>query len=145
REQFILTLPEPTEELASDEEPASTAELVARFLGHLADQVENGDDDTGAYEEVLKIVLTEFEGRFLRGNEVHAVAATLPGSPVKRQNIVKAYYQARISANRPIKPHESALFRAASEGKASVYAVFGGQGNIEEYFQELREIYSIYH
>ncbi|KAF8453682.1 fatty acid synthase beta subunit dehydratase [Terfezia claveryi] len=145
REQFLSTLPAATEELASDDEPASTAELVARFLGFAATQVETGEDDAqGSYEEVLKLVLAEFEGRFLRGNEVHAVAANLPGSPLKRQNVVKAYYSARQSANRPIKPHESALFRAASEGDAGIYAVFGGQGNIEEYFQELREVYAVY-
>lgn len=145
REQFLSTLPAATEQLASDEEPASTAELVARFLGFAATQVETGEDDAqGSYEEVLKLVLTEFETRFLRGNEVHAVAANLPGSPLKRQNVVRAYYSARLSANRPIKPHESALFRAASEGSAALYAVFGGQGNIEEYFQELREVHSVY-
>jgi len=145
REQFLSTLPAATEELAADDEPASTAELVAQFLGFAATQVETGEDDAqGSYEEVLKLVLTEFEGRFLRGNEVHAVAANLPGSPLKRQNVVKAYYSARQSANRPIKPHESALFRAASEGNAGIYAVFGGQGNIEEYFQELRDVYVVY-
>ncbi|KAF8473168.1 fatty acid synthase beta subunit dehydratase [Kalaharituber pfeilii] len=145
REQFLSTLPAPTEQLASDDEPSSAAELVARFLGHAAKQVETGEDDAqGSYEEVLKLVLTEFEGRFLRGNEVHAVAANLPGTPLKRQNVVKAYYTARQSANRPIKPHESALFRAASEENAGIYAVFGGQGNIEEYFQELREVYNVY-
>lgn len=145
REQFLATLPVPTEQLASDDEPSSTAELVARFLGYAATQVETGEDDAqGSYEEVLKLVLTEFEARFLRGNEVHAVAASLPGSPLKRQTVVKAYYAARLSANRPIKPHESALFRAASEGNSGIYVVFGGQGNIEEYFQELREVYTVY-
>ena len=55
--------------------------------------------------------------------------------------MVKSYYSARQAASRPIKAHESALFRA---GDAGVYALFGGQGNIEEYFNELREISSVY-
>lgn len=144
REQFVSTLPTATDELALDEEPSSSAELVALFLGYVTEQVEIGEDAQGTYEEVLKLVLTEFEGRFLRGNEVHAVAAQLPGTPLKRQNVVKAYCSARQAANRPLKPHESALFRAASENKAAIYAIFGGQGNLEEYFLELREVYKVY-
>lgn len=145
RQRFLATLPEATEELALDEEPSSVEELVARFLGFVADQVVEGEDDiSGTYEDVLRLVLSEFEGRFLRGNEVHAVATQLPGIPSKRLDVVKSYYAARQAANRPLKAHESALFRAASEKKAGVYAVFGGQGNIEEYFDELRELYNVY-
>lgn len=145
KQRFQSTLPQATDDLALDEEPSSAPELVARFLGYVAIQVTEGEDDAqGTYEEVLRLVLTEFETRFLRGNEVHAVAAQLPGTPAKRLDVVKYYYAARSAASRPIKTHESALFRAAGEKKAGVYAVFGGQGNIEEYFDELRELHSVY-
>ncbi|KAI5848125.1 acyl transferase domain-containing protein [Tricharina praecox] len=145
RQRFQTVLPTATEELALDEEPSSVPELVARFLGYVAEQVVEGEDDaSGTYEDVLRLVLSEFESRFLRGNEVHAVAAQLPGIPSKRLDVVKNYYAARQAANRPLKAHESALFRAAADGKAGVYAVFGGQGNIEEYFDELRELYHVY-
>ena len=142
RQRFASQLPPPTDEFALDEEPSSTAELLSRFLAFVTQQVTEGEDDAqGTYEEVLRLVLTEFESRFLRGNEVHAVAAQLPGTPAKRLDVVKSYYSARQAANRPIKAHESALFRA---GDAGVYVVFGGQGSIEEYFNELREIFSVY-
>lgn len=145
RQRFLSTLPEATEELALDDEPSSVAELVSRFLGYVASQVAEGEDDTtGTYESVLQLILTEFESRFLRGNDVHAVATQLPGTPEKRLDVVKSYYSARHASNRPLKAHESALFRAAGEGAAGVYAVFGGQGNIEEYFDELREVYNVY-
>ncbi|PUU81782.1 fatty acid synthase beta subunit dehydratase [Tuber borchii] len=145
RQRFASQLPPPTDEFALDEEPSSVTELLSRFLTFVTQQVTEGEDDAqGTYEEVLRIVLTEFESRFLRGNEVHAVAAQLPGTPAKRLDVVKSYYNARQAANRPIKAHESALFRAAAEQTAGVYAVFGGQGNIEEYFNELREIFSVY-
>jgi fatty acid synthase subunit beta len=143
RDAFIATLPEPTDELALDDEPSSVPELVARYLGFAAKEVEEGDDpDT--FEEVLKLILTEFERAFLRGNEVHALAATLPGIPEKKLITVRSYYNARTAIERPIKFHESALLREASDGNASLYAVLGGQGNIEEYFDELREIYNTY-
>nr|KMM68812.1 fatty acid synthase subunit beta dehydratase [Coccidioides posadasii RMSCC 3488] len=80
----------------------------------------------------------------MRGNDVHAVAGSLPGITAKKLLVVEAYYAARASAARPTKPHESALLRAAADGTATLYSVYGGQGNIEEYFDELREIYSTY-
>jgi fatty acid synthase subunit beta len=145
KDRFLASLPEPTDELAQDDEPSSVAELVARYLGFVAQDVEEGEDDAqGSYEDVLKFVLNEFERAFLRGNEVHAVAAALPGIDAKKLEVVKSYYAARAAAQRPIRPHESALFRAVDEEHAKVYTVFGGQGNIEEYFDELRELYNTY-
>lgn len=140
-----MTLPIPTDELAQDDEPSSVPDLVARFLGFIAREVDNGEDDAqGTYDEVLKLVLNEFERSFLQGNDVHAVAASLPGIQQKKLTVVQSYYAARASTNRPIKPHESALFRAAGDGQARIYAIFGGQGNIEEYFEELRDVYTTY-
>ncbi|CAM1511185.1 Fc.00g086980.m01.CDS01 [Cosmosporella sp. VM-42] len=145
KDQFIASLPEATDELAQDDEPSSIPDLVARYLGHIAHEVEEGEDDEqGSYEEVLKLVLNEFERTFLRGNEAHAIAATLPGIEAKKLEFIRSYYTARAVCNRPIKPHASALFRAADDGSADIYTIFGGQGNIEEYFEELRQIFKTY-
>lgn len=145
KDHFLASLPDATDELAQDDEPASVAELLARYLGFVAAEVEGGEDDAqGSYEEALKLVLNEFERAFLRGNEVHAIAASLPGDNRKKLQVVRNYYAARAATNRPIRPHESALFRAAGDDSAKVYAIFGGQGNIEEYFDELRELFQIY-
>lgn len=143
KDAFTSTLPEATEELALDEEPSSVTELVARYLGFIAQEVEDGEDPAST-EEVLKIVVHEFERAFLRGNEVHALAATLPGIAEKKLLTVRSYYAARVAVSRPIKAHESALLREAADENAYIYAVFGGQGNIEEYFDELREVYTTY-
>jgi len=143
KDAFLATLPEPTDELAQDEEPSSVTELVARYLGFIAREVDEGEDP-GSHEEVLKLVTQEFERHFLRGNEVHAIAANLPGIAEKKLITVRSYYAARAAANRPIRAHESALLREAADENAYIYAVFGGQGNIEEYFDELREVYNTY-
>ncbi|KAF2865921.1 acyl transferase domain-containing protein [Massariosphaeria phaeospora] len=143
RDAFKATLPEPTDELAQDDEPSSVAELMARFVGFVAHEVDEGDDPE-SYEEVLKLIVNEFERAFLRGNEVHALAASLPGIKEKKLITVKSYYAGRAGVERPIKYHESALFREVADDNAFVYAVLGGQGNIEEYFDELREIYTTY-
>jgi fatty acid synthase subunit beta len=145
KDAFTASLPEPTDELAQDDEPSSVTELVARYIGQVAREVEEGEDDSqGSYLEVLKLVMNEFERAFMRGNDVHAVAATLPGIVAKKNQVVEAYYAGRAAAGRPTKPYDSALFRAASDDAAGIYTVFGGQGNIEEYFDELRSIYTTY-
>ena len=140
KDRFTSSLPEPTDELAQDDEPSSTAELVARYLGHVALAVDDGED----FVEVLKLVLNDFERVFLQGNDVHALATSLPGIAQKKLVVVQSYYAARASANRPLRSHPSALFRAAEDEEAGLYAIFGGQGNIEEYFDELREVYTTY-
>ncbi|KAJ9137269.1 Fatty acid synthase subunit beta [Pleurostoma richardsiae] len=145
KDRFSASLPPATDELAQDDEPSSVPELVARYMGFVAKQVDNGEDDAqGSYEEVLKLVLNEFERAFLRGNDVHALAATLPGIDGKKLEVIRSYYAARYASNRAIKPHRSALFRAAEDGSATIYSIFGGQGNIEEYFEELRELWLTY-
>lgn len=143
KDAFLATLPEPTDELAQDDEPSSVTELVARYIGYVAKEVDEGEDPE-LFSEVLKLVLQEFERGFLRGNEVHAVAASLPGISEKKLITVQSYYAARAAVKRPVRSHESALLREAADENAYVYAVFGGQGNIEEYFDELREIYNTY-
>jgi fatty acid synthase subunit beta len=144
KEVFNASLPQPTDELAQDDEPSSNAELVARYIGFIAAEIEEEDDATGAFIEVLKLVLNEFERSFMRANDVHALAATLPGITAKKLLVVQCYYAGRVAVSRPIKPHDSALLRAADDEEASIYTVFGGQGNIEEYFDELREVYTTY-
>ena len=140
KDRFTANLPEPTDELAQDDEPSSAAELVARYLGHIASKVDDGEDIV----EVLKLVLNDFERVYLQGNDVHALATSLPGIAQKKLVVVQSYYAARAAADRPLKSHPSALFRAAEDEEAGLYAIFGGQGNIEEYFDELREVYTTY-
>ena len=145
KDAFSASLPPPTDELAQDDEPSSVAELVARYIQFVTERAE--DSDAEAHEttlEVLKLVLNEFERAFMHGNDVHVVAASLPGILPKKILVVQAYYAARFATGRQNKPYDSALLREASDGRVSIYSVFGGQGNIEEYFDELREIYNTY-
>lgn len=145
RDRFSASLPTPTDELAQDDEPSSVPELVARYMGFIAQEVEIGEDDAqGSYEEVLKLILNEFERAFLRGNDAHSLVATLPGIDSKKLEVLRSYYAARSTLNRTVRPHQSALFRAAEDGDATIYSIFGGQGNIEEYFEELRELWQTY-
>lgn len=124
----------------SDETPSfeKVDELLAAFLGNIAEFVEETDDPGTV--EFLGVVLSEFEARFLCGNDVHTLAAPLENPDA----VVRSYFLARQVVNRPIKPHASALLRTVEEGHAKIAAIFGGQGTSEEYFQELRDVYSTY-
>jgi fatty acid synthase subunit beta len=144
KDDFQGSLPEPTDELAQDDEPSSAAELVARYLGHVATEVKDATEDEATLTQLLTVLLTDFERVFLHGNDIHALAASLPGIAKKKLLVIQSYYSARQAANRPLKTFNSALFREAADENAKIYAIFGGQGNIEEYFEELREVYTTY-
>lgn len=141
RDTLLVSLPVPSPEVPGEGEPTSETELVARFLGKLATLT---SEEPGSYEELLTSVITEFERSFLKGNEVHTVAASLPGDSTNRLVVIQSYYAARIASGKSIKGHESALFRGVDAGETKIFSVFGGQGNIEEYFDELRELVDIY-
>ena len=141
RDALLLSLPSPSPEVPGDGEPCSETELVALFLGKLAALT---SDEPGAYEELLSTVITEFERSFLKGNEIHAVASTLPGDLANRTTVIQSYYAARLTSGKSIKGHESALFRGVATGDTKIFSVFGGQGNMEEYFDELRGLVEVY-
>jgi fatty acid synthase subunit beta len=98
-----------------------------------------------AHAEFVELLLQLFEKDCLRGEDVHTVAAALPGQKSQRKLIVKSYYAAIAFTRRGIPNRRSALFAStAKEHGAKLYAVFGGQGNTEDYFSELRDLYATY-
>lgn len=152
KDQFNKTLPEPTEGFAGDNEPSSPAELFSQFLGYTASLVDPKAD--GQFDEVLKFSLHEFEVRFLSTTDVHSFAArlvndeTYPTTLSKVKGIIKNYYNAVINSNATTTKTESNLLKNAmsinSDGKAKIFAIFGGQGNTDDFFEELREINDMY-
>lgn len=72
-------------------------------------------------------------------NNVHAAVRGLPLESQKA--IIKEFYS---SMTQNANTTQSALFAAAKSGDAKLFAIFGGQGNIEEYFDELEEIWDTY-
>ncbi|RLV90824.1 Fatty acid synthase subunit beta [Spathaspora sp. JA1] len=146
KEEFTKTLPEPTEGFADDNEPSSPAELYAKFLGFIAASADTTD--------ILKLSLQDFNSRFLNSNNenIHSFAANLlqddvsfPTTSTKiKDNIIKNYYQAVIKSNTKINKIESNLLYQANKDQAKLAAIFGGQGNTDDYFEELRELYRVY-
>ncbi|KAI9848828.1 MAG: beta subunit of fatty acid synthetase [Sclerophora amabilis] len=131
---------------AENPAPLSLAELVARYLGFVANDVNTwGKAPSGLHQEIVELFLDAFELTYLEGLEIHALASALSSDGGNGPLVIRSYYAARHVAGRAVVSHDSALFRAAGNGDAArTYAIFGGQGNIENYFDELREIYATY-
>lgn len=154
KDQFAKTLPEPTEGFAGDNEPSSPAELLGKFLGYVADLVDPNSPN-GQFDEVLTLTLHDFESRYLSKREIHTFAASLlkdedvyPTTLIKARELVKSYIQALINSNNKFEKTESSLLKNSSvvynDKNAKIIAIFGGQGNTDDYFEELRELYNTY-
>lgn len=117
-------------------ESSSVIWLASSFLGHLL--------ELGMPESVIRTVLHAFEKDFLCDNiDIHTVAAGL--EPSAQTNLLRAYFAALKVTNQPSRGPNSALFAAAEEGYASVYAVFGGQGYVNaSCLKDLSDLYSTY-
>lgn len=149
KEQFVKTLPEPTEGFASDDEPASPAELFAKFVGFTASLVDPSVE--GEFNEILSDVLQEFQSRFFPNSDIHSFAAQLladenyPTTAAKTKDVIKHYFDAVIASNSTIPRQPSDLVQNSARRLAKTVAIFGGQGNTDDYFEELRELNYMYH
>ncbi|ODQ45125.1 hypothetical protein PICMEDRAFT_73908 [Pichia membranifaciens NRRL Y-2026] len=146
---FKKTLPEPTEGFADDDEPSSKSELLTKFLGYVIES----NSIEAEKELAVKLILDDFETRYLQSSDIHTFASQLLASeeyPTTLQkinsNLIKNYFAAKVYLKEDFTSSNvsSALLKAASDDKASIFAIFGGQGNTDDYFEELREIYTTY-
>ncbi|KAK5625746.1 hypothetical protein RRF57_001462 [Xylaria bambusicola] len=140
RNEFLHTFEKSTIEV-----PLSVAELLSRFLGFVATQIERSNYPTLDLQ-ILDYLFHRFQDEILLGSEIHAFIASLPDA-LRRPVILSSYYTALDAIKRPVSGSaitESALFRAAASGQARVFAVFGGQGNTLTYLEELRNLHTTY-
>jgi len=93
--------------------------------------------------EILTTVIIAFEQRCLLQDDVHCLASHEDVDLVD-EDIIGIYYRACALARRDADSRAPALLRAADIGTASIYTIFGGQGNTSTYFEELRQLYSTY-
>ncbi|KAJ3517947.1 hypothetical protein NLJ89_g178 [Agrocybe chaxingu] len=128
-------------------ESEATLELSARFLAHVADSIPKDPQSTIARTALLLNVLKHFTSSYLASKDIHVLTSTFDS---ERRKIVLASYfravaalQAQHVTEIPAQP-KSTLLEAALSGKASIFALFGGQGTNEVYFDELQNLYDIY-
>lgn len=117
--------------------------LSAYFLRHVASLLTFPAQATSPQTaQVLLAALSYFSTQFLDSTDVHSLSATL-AAPI-RSLVIGSYYSARTKleisglARQVPKFESSSLLRQASSGESELYALFGGQGMNEVYFDELQ-------
>ncbi|KAJ3195403.1 3-oxoacyl-[acyl-carrier-protein] synthase [Irineochytrium annulatum] len=109
-----------------------------------------GGPEFDAALPLVAVIFLHFHDRYLSKNGVHAVTRDL-ADQADRVEVISTYYaalatlkrQALVSRNEYL-PRPSALVAAVEAGRASLFSVFGGQGNVEEYFDELVLLHRTY-
>jgi fatty acid synthase subunit alpha len=126
-------------------EEITDIELAAKFL-HFAT---NRAASESQFLPVARTLFIDFGTQYLKKNDVHAITRSL--SSESKKVVIQAYYSALVVLKQhdvlsaeEAAPAKSALFEAATRGDAKLFAIFGGQGNIEEYFDELADIWETY-
>ncbi|KAF8907276.1 fatty acid synthase [Gymnopilus junonius] len=130
-----------------ENEAEAAVELSARFLAHVATSAPKDPQSTPARIALLLNVLKHFTSSYLATKDIHTLVSTF--DTVTRKVVLTAYFQAVAAlkeqqvSNIPSQP-QSALLSASVAGKASIFALFGGQGTNEVYFDELQNLYDTY-
>lgn len=121
-------------------------DLLARFLSFVAQRLSDSQS-TKAHISLLLHVLTHFVSSYTSDTDIFSFVK--PFDPEVRASVLTSFFTARAAleqhhvADIPKSP-ASALFSASSEGEASIYALFGGQGTNEVYFDELQTLHDTY-
>jgi fatty acid synthase subunit alpha, fungi type len=122
-------------------------DLFARFLSFVASSLHDDVQSTSARTSLLANVFAHFTATYLTNKDVHSVAASCDTDV--RKTVLSSYFLALAALEDggvkdiPRGP-ASALLSAAAKGDASIFALFGGQGSNEVYFDELQSLYDIY-
>ncbi|TFK33214.1 fatty acid synthase [Crucibulum laeve] len=143
--QSTLDAVDTTAELENEAE--ATVELAARFLSLVAKSLGKDPQSTQARTALLYNVFEHFTSTYLATKDVHSLSAAY--ATETRKIVLAAYFHAVAELRNknvqdiPQQP-KSALLAASANGKASIFALFGGQGTNEVYFDELQNFYDIY-
>lgn len=137
RDEFSTTN---TVDTQVDDTTQATIELFARFLGYSAQYLDADPHRT----TILLRGVKEFTSTYLSQQDVHTLAAAFDTDV--RKTVLANYFrafaalEAKNISEIPRAP-SPALFTTQD---ASIYAIFGGQGTNEVYFDELQNLYDTY-
>ncbi|KIL87771.1 hypothetical protein FAVG1_08648 [Fusarium avenaceum] len=125
-------------------EIATRLDFLSSFLAFM-----NGLANTEKFEVQGILALTRgllkyADNTVLAGNNVHVIVAHLPVSRTDKRTILKNFVKAEYMIERSERFQTSNLVRTSFNGQSKVYAVFGGQGNSDDYFTEMIELYDVY-
>ncbi|PYH98069.1 malonyl CoA-acyl carrier protein transacylase [Aspergillus ellipticus CBS 707.79] len=118
--------------------------LVAEFIHFctMRSSDETDTDDAATTLQLLESLLEAFDQDILGGNDIHSAVFN---QDIQRKNpIIKTYFAAMGALSRKPKHQPSLLLQSATDGPSRIYALFGGQGNDEKYFDDLKDTYNTY-
>ena len=120
-----------------------SAELLLHFLNFVATKSKGASSEiSNGGDEIVRQLWDHLDKTILQGNDVHVYAAALPSEDSQK---LLAIYISVVDTVGPFpRNRRSALLRAQEEGRTCIYGIFGGQGNSQNYFEELRQAYSSY-
>lgn len=126
-------------------ESLAEMELAAKFMKFAADRA----TESVEFLEIARSLFTNFSTQYLKSNNIHAITRSFSTS--SKKEIMKAYYSSlfflkskNLLTAEQMVPAKSALFEATKSNDVKMAAIFGGQGNIEDYFDELAEVFETY-
>lgn len=134
--------------VADSEHPLqANVDIFARFLAFIAQRTSDASDCAKARISLLTRVFTHFVSSYLTDTDLYSFVN--PFDAEVRTGILAAYFAARATLENHnvadiAAPPASALLTAADDSEASIYALFGGQGTNEVYFDELQSLYDTY-
>ncbi|KAI7866261.1 fatty acid synthase [Spinellus fusiger] len=127
-------------------EDITDIELAACFMEFAARRAA----EASQFLPVARTSFLHFGEQYLKNNNVHAITRHLP--LYSKKVVIRAYYAAlvilrehKVLSSGETKSTPSALMTAAADGDTKLLAIFGGQGILEEYFDELADIWYTYH
>ncbi|EIN09976.1 fatty acid synthase [Punctularia strigosozonata HHB-11173 SS5] len=147
REEFVHTqsVQDAVDATAELENAADAAvELYAEFLGFVASKLDACSQSKAARTAVLLAALSDFTKTHLHTQDIHTLVAAFDTDA--RKTVLASYYAALAAleaANIEDVPRgpPSALLSASN---TELYALFGGQGTNEVYFDELQALHDTY-
>ncbi|EAT83283.2 hypothetical protein SNOG_09091 [Parastagonospora nodorum SN15] len=96
--------------------------------------------------ELFSKIVEKLSSEYLQGKDIHLRAAEQEDAELRsKQDIIKCYYEALHLMQRPLSGRIPHIFAASHPSeRVPTYTVFGGQGNTQDYFTELRGLYATY-
>ncbi|KAJ0148346.1 Radical S-adenosyl methionine domain-containing protein 2 [Fusarium oxysporum f. sp. albedinis] len=125
-------------------EIASQLHYLSSFITFVNDSANNDTIKKQDGFEITRALVQCTEDTVLAENDMHSIVAYLPIPSNDKKAIIRTFVKANYMLGNQNGRYTSNLFRSSLEGKSRVYAMFGGQGNSDDYFAELAELYDVY-
>ncbi|PNP75519.1 hypothetical protein FNYG_11148 [Fusarium nygamai] len=125
-------------------ETVSQLHYWSSFINFVNDPANNQAFTREEILEVTRALVQCAEDTVLAGNDIHTIVAHLQIPQSEKRRIIKTFVKANSMLGNQAGFEVSNLVRSSLDGESTIYVIFGGQGNSDDYFAELAELYDVY-